>query len=604
VVIISYSMVPVLADRIALLKPGVVICDECHYLKNPRAKRTKALSGIVKRAARAIVLSGTPALSRPAELFTTLNMLRQRDWSSEAEFHSRYCSAAAKGGGGQKRGAALERLGANNTAELHLLLSSTLMIRRLKCDILKALPRKRRSIVGVDVPKSKEAEECRNLLAKIVRKDEEKRQKRARVKTFGTSATGVEAGAGAGAGTETGAGDKGEGEEEGEEDRVNMMTRLYQLTGRAKIEAVLPHIHAFLANPLNGKLLVFAHHKAVLDRLQQYLGGRTSGSSSSSSYHESVGLIRIDGNVNARRRLELVNSFQQDPKIRVALLSITAAGVALTLTASSTVFFAELFWTPGSLLQCEDRVHRIGQVNEVKISYFLSDGTADNLLWPLLKDKMRVLGEVVEGRAGLDLKARMEGRGRGGGKGRSEKRRGAGVDGEESSSDAENEDEDENEDEGGDSAPGAAKGRRNASLSLNNAGDDFSLSREYTDSWRMREVKRLAAAAAREARVKEKGQGGGSDEDEESESDADPADADEGEDDDDDEERVQPDVLARLFLAAEKKALQASADALRQKQQASSLLRLAGVTPPASSSSSSSSGAGGGACAADAIEID
>jgi hypothetical protein len=104
-------------------------------------------------------------------------MLRQRDWSSEAEFHSRYCSAAAKGGGGQKRGAALERLGANNTAELHLLLSSTLMIRRLKCDILKALPRKRRSIVGVDVPKSKEAEECRNLLAKIVRKDEEKRQK-------------------------------------------------------------------------------------------------------------------------------------------------------------------------------------------------------------------------------------------------------------------------------------------------------------------------------------------------------------------------------------------------------------------------------------------
>ena len=71
----------------------------------------------------------------------------------------------------------------------------------------------------------------------------------------------------------------------------------------------------------------------------------------------------------------------------------------MTLTAASTVFFAELFWTPAALIQAEDRAHRIGQTSELSVHYFLCPNSIDNIIWPMVVSKMRLLGEIFEGNA-------------------------------------------------------------------------------------------------------------------------------------------------------------------------------------------------------------
>ena len=110
----------------------------------------------------------------------------------------------------------------------------------------------------------------------------------------------------------------------------------------------------------------------------------------------------------SKERQNRIEKFQNKSTCRVALLSITSAGVAITLTAASTVYFAELFWTPASLLQAEDRAHRIGQTAEVNIYYFRSQGTVDDVLWPLLQHKIKTLGEVFEGVKFLNIEQQQD----------------------------------------------------------------------------------------------------------------------------------------------------------------------------------------------------
>jgi len=68
--------------------------------------------------------------------------------------------------------------------------------------------------------------------------------------------------------------------------------------------------------------------------------------------------------------------------------------------------FAELHWTPGMLVQCEDRAHRIGQKNSVNIHYLCAPGTSDDMMWPIVERKVQIVTQMCDGRKGhMDAQA-------------------------------------------------------------------------------------------------------------------------------------------------------------------------------------------------------
>ena len=81
----------------------------------------------------------------------------------------------------------------------------------------------------------------------------------------------------------------------------------------------------------------------------------------------------------------------------MAILSIAACSQGLTLTAASTVVFAELTWTPSIMQQAEDRAHRISQQNCVNVYYLYGPGTVDDIVLSLVNFKTEVVTDTLDG---------------------------------------------------------------------------------------------------------------------------------------------------------------------------------------------------------------
>ncbi|KAM9328681.1 DNA annealing helicase and endonuclease ZRANB3 [Pholidichthys leucotaenia] len=328
---------------------GVVVVDESHYLKSRNTARTKILVPLIQNAKRAILLTGTPALGRPEELFMQIDALYHKRFGTWTDYAKKYCNAHYRYFGARRQ---WDCRGASNLEELHQRLSQ-IMIRRLKAEVLSQLPPKVRQRIPFDLPKEA-AKEASASFAEWERL----------MKGLGSGVSATD-----NPFTEV----------------MSLVTRMYKQTAIAKAGAVKDYIKMMLeAEQL--KFLVFAHHLTMLQACTEAV------------VEAKAGYIRIDGSVPSSERIQLVRKFQSDPDIRVAILSIQAAGQGLTFTAASHVVFAELYWNPGHIKQAEDRAHRIGQTSSINVHYLIAKGTFDTVMWSMLNRKETVTGSTLNGR--------------------------------------------------------------------------------------------------------------------------------------------------------------------------------------------------------------
>jgi len=163
---------------------------------------------------------------------------------------------------------------------------------------------------------------------------------------------------------------------------LQFVEQMRQLSLAGKMANCIEWVEDFLES--DQKLVCFAWHTRTIDALQEHFGDIC---------------VRVDGKVGMDARQDAVDRFQSDPTARLFLGNIKAAGVGLTLTAASNVCFLELPWTPGDLVQAEDRCHRIGQeADSVSVWFLIAEGTIESRMQHLLEAKAKTVGAVLDGK--------------------------------------------------------------------------------------------------------------------------------------------------------------------------------------------------------------
>ena len=361
--IMSYDLSVKLEQKIKDKNFNFIIADEAHYLKSQDAKRTKCLIPIIQKSKRVLLLTGTPILSKPVELYPLLTMIRPDLFHNFKIYGNRYCDPKANFFG-------VDWTGSSCAKELNYILKN-IMIRRLKKDVISQLPPKKRQKIEIQTdPKIVKQISAISINSEaLFKKLEEINNNPLNLKL-----------------------NLDDEEGEGKENINNLFNKLYILSAEAKANGVKEYIRYLIDNRC--KFLIFAHHKVMLDAIEDEVKKLK------------IDYIRIDGKIKVEKRQEFVNKFQKDETCLVAILSITACYTGITLTAASTVVFSELHMTPAVMIQAEDRAHRIGQEHQcVNIHYLYGPDTLDEILFRMLNEKQNIFSNTVDNKsANMDVR--------------------------------------------------------------------------------------------------------------------------------------------------------------------------------------------------------
>ena len=361
VVITNYEALVKYKDRIKRHKWEYIISDEAHFIKNEKSQRSKAVYEIGKRIDKKICLTGTPMSNgQPIDLWGIIHWIDPSTWPKKREFQMRYCGPErdywAYGG--------YSFTGSSNESELQTILRSTTMIRRLKKDVLKDLPPKIRTVV--EIPRDKRSIFTQALKAekqhsddidRLLHRAEQARSPAEFIKVMNSFSF-----------------------------RNEMELNKVRLdTAKAKLPDVIRFIEGLVSE--GEKVVVFAHHREITQGIHHHFGRKSR---------------MVIGGVEGRERQEAIDDFDQRDDVRVWVGSYLAGGIAINLTAATTVVAAELMYDPGSMDQAEDRCHRIGQMKSVNVYYCVLEQSIDAKIAQMIVKKMDVTKMVLDGEGAHD----------------------------------------------------------------------------------------------------------------------------------------------------------------------------------------------------------
>lgn len=342
VVIVNYDIIhhSYIHQQLCDRKWDLIICDEAHALKNMDAKRTKAIlakNAIIHKAERTLMITGTPVLNRPIELYPILKVLAPQvmaPYNDFFKFAKRYCDA-------WQDGFTFNTKGASHTEELNIKLRQHYMIRRMEKDVDTQLPSRRHEMVFIDSTDGVRSK--LRILAEATRGD---------FKHQSLDAAGGE------------------------------LSVLRRETAQEKV--ILCNEILTEAVEANRKTVIFAYHHSVINELSRTL--------------IEFEPIVFTGMCTALQRDEAINQFKNNPRRKVFIGQIQASGEGIDglQEVCHNIIFAEWSWVPGEIEQAIKRLHRIGQKEKVLVRFLIWADSIEEHMLRVALDKVKVIREITK----------------------------------------------------------------------------------------------------------------------------------------------------------------------------------------------------------------
>lgn len=312
----------------------LVIVDEAHYIKNAQAQRTKLINDFVKNIDRLWLLTGTPMTSRPIDYYNLLSLVDSPSAKNWMAYVIRYCAGYQFKVGPRK---IWNVMGASNLEELRDRTSGTIL-RRLKEDVLD-LPDKIITPVYLRL-KSKEYEEVMGEYYNWYEKNPE--------------------------------------ESKSLTVQFSKLTKVRQVIADEKILHTIELAENIIEQ--DKKVIIFCNFTDSLNKIIEHFGKSA---------------VKLDGSMSKPERQRSVDEFQDNPKVKVFVGNIKAAGVGITLTAAEAVIMNDLSFLPSDHAQSEDRAYRYGQKNNVLVYYPIFENSVEGVIYDIINAKKQVIATVM-----------------------------------------------------------------------------------------------------------------------------------------------------------------------------------------------------------------
>ena len=344
----NYDVIHHDLELIGKWAPEMIILDEAQRIKNWKTRRAQSVKKLDSKYA--LVLTGTPLENRLEELHSIVEFVDRFHLGPLFRFLAEHQHVDEHG----------KVVGYHNLSKIAKSLEP-ILVRRTKNEVLKELPERleKNYFVPMTAEQMKHHEENRETVARIV----------AKWRRFGFLS---------------------------ETDQRMLMIALqnmrmscnstYLLDKKTdfgvKADELISVLGEIFERP-DSKVVVFSQwlgtHEVLLGRLE-------------SARHNHV---LFHGRIDARKRMELVKQFKEDPDCRV-FLSTDAGGVGLNLQNASAVVNMDLPWNPATLEQRIGRIHRLGQHRPVRVVNFVAQGTIEHGMLSLLSFKQSLFSGVLD----------------------------------------------------------------------------------------------------------------------------------------------------------------------------------------------------------------